>query len=245
MKLISKMLVVLALFVSFTSAQAAFVFGNDEFKFTGDTYIDTSGVDTQGIGRVTTITQGADVIWNSGDDGQYLNFVFGGFAPVVAPVAPIFNYVATGGFVDFYTTVSAALFNTTVDVATAMAAIITGDLFLSTTAHGDTVGIGTPVTYTASGFLDVVAGPFAAQLDTNARPTFVPGDFADITFGLVGANNQNSLVNVDYEYIASADAQGSSVVIPEPGILLLMGVGLIGLGLHGNRKNLQAFTVSA
>ncbi len=245
MKLISKMLVTLALFITFTSAQAAFIFGNDEFKFTGDTYIDTSGANTQGIGRVSTITQGSSVIWNSGDDGQFLNFTFGDFAPVVAPVAPIFNYVATGGYVNFYTTALAGLFNTSLDVATAMANIITGDLFLSTVAHGNTVGIGTPVTYSASGFLDVVAGPFAAQLDTNARPTFVPGDFADITFGLVGANNQNSLVNGDYEYIASADAQGSSVTIPEPGTLLLMGLGLIGFGMYGNKRNLQSFSMSA
>lgn len=242
MKLISKMLVTLALFMTFTSAHAAFIFGNDEFKFTGDTYIDTSGANTQGIGRVSTITQGSSIIWNSGDDGQFLNFTFGDFAPVVAPVAPIFNYVATGGYVNFYTTALAGLFDTSLDVATAMANIITGDLFLSTVAHGDTVGIGTPVTYSASGFLDVVAGPFAAQLDTTARPTFIPGDFADITFGLVGANNQNSLVNGDYEYIASADAQGSSVTIPEPGTLLLMGLGLIGFGMYGNKRNLNAFT---
>ena len=242
MKLVTNILTMLVLAFSVSSAQAAFIFGNDTFKFTGDTYIDTSGANTQGIGRVSTITQGSSVIWSSGDAGQYLNFTFGNFAPVVAPVAPIFNYVATGGYVDFYTTTIAGLFNTATDVVTAMNAIVTGDLFLSTVASGNTVGIGTPVTYSASGFLDVVAGPFAAQLDTNSRPTFVPGTFADLSFGLVGANNQNPLVSSSYEYISSADAQGASITVPEPGTLLLMGLGLIGFGIYGNKRNLNAFS---
>lgn len=242
MKLVKNVLTMLVLAFSVSSAQAAFIFGNDEFKFTGDTYIDTSGANTQGIGRVSTITQGSSVIWSSGDDGQFLNFTFGAFAPVVAPVAPIFNYVATGGYVNFYTTALAGLFNTAVDVTTAMNNIISGDLFLSTVANGNTVGIGTPVTYSASGFLDVVAGPFATQLNTNSRPTFVSGVFADLSFGLVGANNQNPLVSTDYEYISSADAQGASVTVPEPGTLLLMGLGLIAFGMYGNKRNLNAFS---
>lgn len=242
MKMFTKVWAILALLVLWTTtAQAAFIFGNDVFKFTGDTYIDTSGAVTQGIGRVSTITQGSTVIWNSGDDGQYLNFTFGDFAPVVAPVAPVYNYVATGGFVDFYTTNIATLFNTSASVASQMLAIASGDLFLTTVAHGDTVGIGTPTTYSASGFLDVISGPFASQLDTNSRPTFIPGDFSDITFGLVGANNQNPLVSTDYEYIASADAQGVAVTIPEPGVLLLMGVGLIGMGLWSQKRNVNTF----
>jgi len=246
MKLLIKVWALLSLVLFMNTASAAFIFGNDTFKFTGDTYIDTSGANTQGIGRVSTITQGSSVIWSSGDDGQYLNFTFGDFAPVVAPVAPVFNYVATGGYVNFYTTSIANLFNTSNTVASAMTAITTGDLFLSTVAVGNTVGIGTPVTYSASGFLDVVSGPFAAQLNTNSRPTFVPGVFADLSFGLVGANNQNRLVSNDYEYISSADAQGASIVpIPEPASLMLLGIGIIAVGFNVNRRNITQFQVQA
>lgn len=229
------MAVAMAMFTS--SASAAFVFGNDVFKFTGDTYINTSGANTQGIGRVSTITQGGNIIWSSGDAGQYLNFTFGNFAPVVAAVAPVYNYVATGGYVDFYTTTAAALFNTSQSVASAMVAIAGGDVFLKTVANGFTIGIGTPVTYSASGFLDVVSGPYKDQLDTNSRPTFVSGVFADLSFGLVGSNNQNPLVNHDYKYISSADAQGASITIPEPDALLLLGVGFMAFAVSKQRFN--------
>lgn len=241
MKLIKPFIFALGMLLISVQAQASFIFGNDIFKFTGDTYIDVSGADTQGIGRVSTITQGGNIIWSSGDNGEYLNFTFGNFAPVVAPVPPVYNYVANGGYVDFYTTTSAALFNTTQSVASAMAAIAGGDLFLHTLANGYTVGISTPVTYSASGFLDVISGPYAAQLDTNSRPTFVAGMFADLSFGLVGANNQNPLVNTDYEYISSADAQGASVTIPEPGSLFLLGLGFLVFGTSARAKRITAF----
>lgn len=246
----SKVWAILALFTMWMSmspaSAASIIFGNDLFKFTGDTYIDVSGADTQGIGRVSTITQGANVIWASGQGGEYLNFTFGNFSPVVAPVAPVFNYVASGGYVDFYTTTIGALFNTSATVASEMSAIAGGSLFLHTVANGFTVGIGTPVTYSASGFLDVISGPYATQLNTNTRPTFAPGVFADLSFGLVGANNQNPLVNPDYEYISSADAQGASVVtIPEPGSLLLLGLGFIAFSVYGKKRTVNDFHGSA
>ncbi len=224
------------------NVNAAFIFGNDTVKFTGDAYIDTtSPTETLGIGRVSTITEGGNVIWSSGDSGQYLNFVFGGYTPVVTPVAPIFNFLATGGYVDFYINNSASIFNTLVAPATAIAAIVAGDLFVSTVANGDTVGISTGTSYSANGFLDVVAGIFAGQLDTNSRPTFVPGDFADLSFGLVGSNNQNPLVNASYQYITSADAQGATQTVPEPGMLLLLGIGLIGAGWMSRKSNLNSW----
>lgn len=212
----------------------AFSFGNDVFKFTGDVYIDaySNPTETFGLGRVSTITQGGDIIWASGDNGQYLNFIFGGYTPVVAPIPPIYNFVAQNGFVDFYINNSATVFNTLLNFVTVSAAISAGDLFLSTTAVGPTVGIGTPVSYSANGFLDVVGGLFAAQLDTSSRATFTPGVFADLSVGLVGANNTNPLVNPQYAYISSVDAQGASVAIPEPMSLMLMGIGMIAIAIQ-------------
>lgn len=246
MKLVTSFLTVLLL--SFTmSAQAAFIFGNDTVKFTGDAYIDTTTnpLETFGIGRVSTITEGSNVVWSSGDSGQYLNFLFGGYTPVVTPVAPIFNFQATGGYVNFYINNAASTFNTLQSFALTSANIMLGDLFLSTIAHGDTVGIGTPTSYSANGFLDVVGGLFAAQLDTNSRPTFTLNDFADLSFGLVGSNNQNPLVNSQYTYITSADAQGASQTVSEPGILLLMGLGLIGMGFAGRKHDLNQWTAAS
>lgn len=245
-----KSLSVLATVIMLTfsmNANAAFIFGNDTVKFTGDAYIDITSnpAETFGIGRVSTITEGGNVVWSSGDSNQYLNFLFGGYSPVVTPVAPVFNFVATGGYVDFYINNAASTFNTLQSYALTSANIMLGDLFLSTTGHGDTVGIGTPTSYSANGFLDVVGGLFAAQLDTNSRPTFTLGDFADLSFGLVGSNNQNPLVNTQYTYITSADAQGATQTVPEPGMLLLLGIGLIGAGYVSDKKNLQKFTAAA
>ena len=231
-------LILALLMASFNAS--AFSFGNDTFKFTGDAYVDafSSPTETFGIGRVSTITQGSYVVWTSGQDGQYLNFVFGGFAPVVAPVSPVFNYVATGGFVDFYSTASATAFDALASFATASASITSGDLFLSTLAVGNTIGIAVPTAYSANGFLNVVGGLFGPQLDTNSRATFNVGEFADLSFGLTGAARQaNQLVNSQYTYISSVNALGASVAVPEPGMLMMLGLGLLSMGFVTRKQS--------
>ena len=83
--------------------QADPVFSAGDIKFTGDTYISTlSDTETKGIGRIFTITQGDQVLWSTGDDGNFINFVFGGYTPVVSPTASIFNFQAASGYVDFF-----------------------------------------------------------------------------------------------------------------------------------------------
>lgn len=238
MKMIWKAWAVIGLLlVGLSVASAApIVFGNDTFKFTGDTYIDISGPTTIGIGRVDTINQGSSTIWTSGQGGAYLNFVFGGFTSILSPTAPIFNFVATGGFVDFYTTNNASVFDTSIAPSAAIAAISGGNLFMKTIAVGQTVGIATGVSYSANGFLDAESGPYAAQLDTDTRLTFLPGLVADMSFGLVGSNNQNPLVNPAYTYISSTDLQGASVPVPEPSSLMILGLGLLWFGITSKPK---------
>lgn len=210
--------------------QAAPVFSAGDIKFTGDTYISTLGaIETKGIGRISTITQGDQVLWSTGDDGNYINFVFGGYTPVISPTAPIFNFQAANGFVDFFLN-AGSIFDTSIDVDLAMSSIRTGSLLLSTVAQGPTIGISTNVSYSANGFLDVTGGLFSWLLNTNGREIFNPNGFADLSFGLVGTNNRSSLVNSDYQYIASADMQGSTVSqVPLPSAvwMLLCGVMLL------------------
>lgn len=233
-----------AVFVSlFSSSVLAATFNLDagEFKFTGDTYIDiTSPTETKAVGRVATITQGSDVIWTSGDGGKYLNFTAEGITPVISPTAPIFNFLGTGGSVDFLTTTSASLFDVSLNWLTLSTAIKSGDLYLQTLIHGDVTGIATPVSYSTNGFLDVIGGSDAALFDTNSRPTFVPNDFADISFGLSGSNNLNPNVHNDYFYITSSDSQGAVANVDEPSPMWLIGLGSIyGVGSGIRRKSIS------
>lgn len=213
-----------------TAASAAPVFSSGDIKFTGDTYISTlSDTETKGIGRISTISQGDQILWSSGLDGNFINFVFGGYTPVISPTAPIFNFQAVNGFVDFFLTNDNTIFNTSVGVDVATSAIQTGSLLLSTVAQGPTIGIATNVSYSANGFLDVTGGLFSWLLDTNTRPIFDPAGFADLSFGLVGSDNRSNSVSTDYQYIASADMQGSTGVtpVPLPAAIWYMLVGLV------------------
>lgn len=218
------------LLMTFTASAATVNLSPGTFKFTGDSYIDvTLPGETRAVGRITTISQGSTIIWNSGDGGNFISFLANGIAPVISPAAPLFNFVGTGGFVQFFTTGSDVL-----DLALnydALAPIISsGSLFLDSSVNGDIIGTATNVSYSANGFLDSLNGEIGTQVDTNARVKF-DGTLADMSFGLVGGNNDNQLVNSNYAYITSADIQGSVTTVPAPEPLALMGLGLIIIGL--------------
>lgn len=239
--------VLLAAIVSLASftTQAALLFEAGEFKFTGDTYIGgnpTTGIgsNSAGIGRVTTITQGTDIIWTSGTGGEFINFVFGDFLTgTFTPLGGGINFFqASGGFVDFFKTTNASVFNVANDMLPTIAAITSdplGSLWLATQAHGLTSGTTAPIQYSGNGLLNVTGGSASSMFDTDSRPDG-NGGFADLTFGLTGARNQNGLVNDDYFYIASADVQGAVTTVPTPAPLVLLVSGLIGLGFFTPKR---------
>jgi hypothetical protein len=229
------------------SAQSAIVINAGEFKFTGDTYIGGNdvvgvGAESAGIGRILAITQGTDTIWESGDNGEFINFVFDDFTTnLFNPLGGGINFFqATGGFVNFFLTTNGSIFN----VANAMLptiAAITGDplatSWLTTVAVGPTSGIIQPTSYAGNGFLNVTGGSAASMFDTNSRSDG-NGGFVDLTFGLVGAQNTNPLVNDDYFYNTSADVQGAVRPVPTPAPLMLLATGLIGLGFMTKGKKI-------
>lgn len=226
-----------ALFMSFQASAATIAIDAGSFKFTGDTYIDaTLPGETRAMGRVTTISQGADIIWSSGDSGTFMSFTSGGITPVITPTAPLFNFVGNGGYLNFFTHATDVV-NTSLNWLAMDNLITAGDLYLSTAIFQDVIGIATNVSYSANGFLNVTGGSSGAIFDTNSRETFTPGVYSDLTFGIVGADNDNQLVHSDYSYITSADVQGSVVTpIPEPAILLLTGVGVLMLVSSRNKR---------
>jgi len=222
-------LTLLTLNANAASISAAFTAG--DFKFTGDTYIDTTlPTETRAVGRVSTITQGSNVLWTSGQNGEYLTFESTGIIPVISPTAPLFNFVGTGGVTNFWLNTSDKL-DVSLPFNTLASILRSGSLYLSTRMVGDIIGTATGVSYSANGFMDVTGGSDAALYNTNSRPTFVPTTLADMSFGLVGSNNQNAAVNPNYAYITSTDVQGAARPIPEPTPLAILGVGLIAIAL--------------
>jgi hypothetical protein len=238
-----------------TQASAtAILFDNGTFKFTGDNYLDSSNMASiSGIGRVTTITQGSNIIWSAGDLGQYLNFVFSGFdSSGSVPTAPFWNFAATGGAVDFYLTNIASSFNAALAPVAGAAQIVSdaSSLFMSTSAVGTTYGTanGLNGNYSSTGFLDVTGGDYFAQLHTQSVWTGVT--FADLAFGLVGSANNDALINSGYEYVSSANLTGASAIpVPEPTMLMLMGLGVLAFAFSTQKKNngneAQAFSALA
>jgi len=216
---------------------AAFVsFNAGDFKFTGEAYIDTTlPTETRGIGRVTTITQGSNIIWSNGDNGEYIAYTFEGIVPVVSPAPPTFNFVGSGGVVNFFSLTS-DVFNPGQDFLTQKTLYQTGVDYLTASIYGDVIGIATGVSYSANGFLNVVSGIVASLLDTNSRTAF-DGTKVDMSFGLSGGANNNPSVNSSYQYITSIDAQGASTV-PTPEPLALIGLGLLMVSFLTNKKRL-------
>jgi hypothetical protein len=102
---------------------------------------------------------------------------------------------------------------------------------VSLTAELDSFGAGADLG-DGKGFLDVTGGLAAANFDTNTQE-----DGADWTFGssfepLPGGGETPD----GFELFGSADFAGTSISVPEPSSLALLGLGMLGLGFGARRK---------
>jgi hypothetical protein len=151
-------------------------------------------------------------------DADYLpnpNFSFSGgtFEFFVSPVNA--NFATGTGFADGTPWLSLKAVNTNGGTA--------GSLTGNITNFAQFSGQGT-------GFFDVVGGVAAPYLDTNSlgngRDLFFTSSFQPIRGGAVGA----------LTHFGTADISGQSQVVPEPGILALLGLGLAGIGFSRRNK---------
>lgn len=227
----------MTMMLAFTTAHASAIpLISSDFKFTGDTYVNGSGSTVDGIGRILDITQGSNIIYSYGENGVYLNYFFQNVTETLAPTAPFYNFLSTGGTVDIYADGSANTFNTLTDTTTEIGNIIAdGSLWLSNVLVGQTQGTASPLTYSDNGYLNVTGGDEAPYIVPQSRST-LDGALADITFGLVGNNNDTATVNPEYAYITSMSVQGAAQAVSEPSIMLLMGLGMFFIAMRYNQK---------
>lgn len=243
MKKLLKALALISLIVSASAnAASAPIFQAGEFEVTGTVFVDISDeTNNRGIGQFDSIRHNGQVIWESGDDGNYVNFEFSGYAPTSA--TPLDNgvtaFTAESGSVNFWLNSSAADFQPNNNYRTAVDAMSAGELFISAIASGPTSGQFSETTYSANGNLDVTGGSIGDSLDTNSV-TNLAGILADMTFNVSADNIHGDGINAEYNYSGSNDLNGlvEDVVseVPVPAAIWLMGSGIAGLFLARKRK---------
>lgn len=146
---------------------------------------------------------------------------------------------------------------TTIDTGTPWLTLAGHALFPPNVTGPDTLRssgdiVGAAISFTGSGLLDVVGGRanVVTFLNTNTRPDGA-GGFADILINTSGSNdflNPNDNTSAcaqggtpgtratNWCVQGSADLRGGTRVVPEPGALALVGLGLLGMGVSLRKR---------
>jgi uncharacterized protein (TIGR03382 family) len=182
----------------------------------------TTGV-ISGYGVVNSINSAA-----VGCAGCEITFQFGGFTPISGGVIPGANtsILYAGGFLKVYVD-----FTPEVDPFNAQSLTFAntgdGDLFLSLTGHNlltgnSFTGVSSQGTLSGQGYLDVVGGAAAVFFNTNTQ---LQGADATLTSSFTSFIPAGNLTNA----FGTGNLFSDSVAVPVPGVVALLGLGLVGL----------------
>lgn len=210
-----------------------------DFTFEGSFYqapIGSSSNEVRGIGFISEIlNHNNQVVWSSGQGGSWINFVYDDFAKNTGTGASFTANLGNVSFYDSSSNIFSATGNWIVDAANiishsnpAFASLDGAIRALNTTMKGE---MNTNHLESKSG-LNVAGGSHGANFDTISEhwgPNLV-----DMTMKLEG-DKDNAL---GYSYAGDAEFKGEIAVVsvPEPGILMLMGLGFLVSGFHFRAK---------
>ena len=223
--------------------------GPGPFRFVSSTIMErqqgtTNGTITaagqllEGVGQVTQIFSGATLVWSNGQNGRELTFHFHDY---LATLVTGTHGTFTGGLVDFFSdTAKNASFG-----STSVASFVDGTPWLNLkgvefnpgTLGGnrtlDSTGtlLGTSISGTGIGLLEVIGGPAGAAFNTNSQIAAGTGNLADFELNS-SFNNLTSPFGFGTHGVASL----SQNAIPEPAPLALLSLGLFGIGMMSRFK---------
>jgi hypothetical protein len=213
--------------------------------------IDSLTGEVTGYGRVTTLNGAGTTSFCSGCE---LTFNFSGFFPSVLGAIPSGGAAIgyTGGFLDLFVDFTPEVDPSNDDIGgyldhTSMTAANTGSdggdnatwLSLAGHAGGDgitfTGTVGTANNLTGAGLFDVVGGLAALNIDTTTLDDG-NGGLADLVF------SSSFSIPSGVGFLSSdgtANFSGKSTAVPEPAMLGLFGLGLLGLSTLSRKRKVK------